>query len=717
VSNKKQGGRSPKVSFHPAPANQTWTVRLSLCLILPPGLPKVKEDLRMKVVCRSILVTLILINLLGIAFAQEEKKKEEKKLIKLEEVIVTATRTEKSLEDVPCNATVITRKEIEKSGARSIDQILKTQAGLITSRPHGVTSSSNWGNMFLRGFYDQKRTLILLDGVPLNGMYYGGVYIDEIPVEDIERIEVVRGASSALYGSRAMGGVINIITRKPEKKLKFTLINNYETELETWDNRFSLCGRKGKWGFWLTKGIMETDGYIATLKKYRKPPYEENRDKRKDDFMVKITYDIDPYSTLTFTSNYYHERVGAGRKFYYGGEVHRRYNLNYKRKSAINWEANFRFSDIDYWWIYDTYRADKINKKDHSPQKQWDAFIQATFSLNSWNLITMGADYRRGEVEMSTHYRLESRSAKTEGKQQLASFFFQDELSLLSDKLLLTLGGRFDWYENFDGSWWDSKYPPKRKYGSEDEFSFNPKFGVLYHLTEGTALRASIGRAFAAPTLYELYRTSTWWGSEYRGNPDLDPEKNISYEVGVNQNIGEDFLGKLTFFYNDAEDFITTVFRGSEGGMDIYQRENVGDVETSGLEVEARYRLSPSWSFFANYTYTHTEIEEADQKPELEGKRLQRIPRHKAAFGITFADPKLFTLSLVGNYMGSRYYNVENTKRLNDYFTLDLKLIRKITNHTEIGLEVNDLNNKTWRESYKYETPGRTINIRFKTEF
>ncbi|MBA3017910.1 MAG: TonB-dependent receptor, partial [Desulfobacteraceae bacterium] len=211
---------------------------------------------------------LLLICLLGLIFiipgpalAEEKEKEAEKGIIKLEEIVVTATKTEKKVEDAPGSVSIVSREEIERRNIKTVDEALSEITGVFAKRNKGLMDSTS--SIRLRGFNGDQYTLILLDGQPLNDAYTGGLEWGMLPVDNIERIEVIRGAASALYGGNAMGGVINIITKTPEK-LEASATAGYGTH-DTRRYRFSLGDRFAD-KFSLRIGYEEesTDGYETT---------------------------------------------------------------------------------------------------------------------------------------------------------------------------------------------------------------------------------------------------------------------------------------------------------------------------------------------------------------------------------------------------------------------------------------------------------------------
>jgi iron complex outermembrane receptor protein len=694
-----------------------------------------EEGERWMKVLKTMLWLFTLVFLAG-GTARGEEKLAEMPVVKLEKMVVTATRTEKAVKDAPASVTVITREEIEATSARYVDDLLRDIVGVDVKRPRGISSSCT--HIRMRGFPHPRGTLILRDGMSMNRIACGGGKHNEIPVELIERIEVVRGINSSLYGTSAMGGVINIITKKPGKKLKCTVEGSYGT-FDTWNSGVTMSGTaKDKLGYQLYYNHLETDGYnpwsdsfIATKpawvqKKFREAIVDQDRD--ADNIFARLTYEIDPSSTLAFAYSYWDDDISNGRRYNYNEFERNRTSLSYEKKGKLNISANLYYLDENFDFTYDrkpvkkTKKAfDAIEMISKIPVEDMGGMMSISFPIKKAHLLTVGTDHRLGEMENNCDWKISTRKTRTEGKQYRGSFFIQDEIDVGQvgpGNLLATLNARVDWYRIYDGSFYDSKNKSKKKYSDESGEEFNPKLGLVYHLTDSTTLRGSVGRASNIPYLYSLY--GTWEcppGKFNEGNPDLDPEYTIGYEVGIEQRFGDQVMLRMSGFYNDINDWMARIYNKTQQGVKYYRWQNIDEVETSGIELEAEYRPFMSLRLYANYGYLHTEIKDYKDVPQLEGNRLIDQPRHRFNAGFTYTNPDLFTINLRQRYVSDRYDDMENTQKLDDYITWDVKISKNIMKVVEASLEVNDIFNKTWQESYQWETPGRMIFGRVKMMF
>lgn len=658
---------------------------------------------------RKLGVMLFCLVIASLALAEEQET------IQLDDVVVTATRTERTLDSVPASATVITREEIENIPAQTADELLENVAGVYVRHTTGFNCAGTGNNIKMRGLggTSEATVLVLLDGVPVHDAQNLGVEWNEFSIQDIERIEVVRGPASALYGSNAMGGVINIITRKPEKNVKTEIEGGYGS-LGTYRVGVRHSGTINKFSYAIGATRLDTDGYVETPPEKVTAATSDDVASEKNNISAKLMYEIDPTASITYSGSYYHNKE-TGKYTYiddfncYTQEIYRS-SLNFKKKwDTFDIQATIFGSD--HTNSYDSALSpayDSVNYIKNGDLSDFGATLQSSFRIGEYNYITIGGDFKRGIMDAEYDHQASVRTQENGGKQDVYSVFMQDEVSLLDNKLILTLGGRYDWWHSIDGYSLDTDISPeKREYDDALDSAFNPRVGALYHLSNYISLRAAVGRAFHAPDLTTLYRGETKRGSKtYYGNPDLGPEEVISYEFGIDFKIKDRLTVRSTYYHSDAEDFIYLV---STSETNVYEYRNVGEVEIDGLEVEAELKLTDDLKLFGNFTLDNSKIRKFDENPAIEGNYLTRLPKDKWSAGIVYSNPKYFTARVTGRHVGTIYDDDANTKEAGDYFTADLRLSRRITSYLDAALEVLDIFDEEYQDSTSEISPGRVI--------
>jgi len=631
-------------------------------------------------------------------------------ITQMEEIIVTATRSPRMLRDVPANTTVLTAEDMERSAARQLDDLLRLTPGIDIDRPMGVLYTSPAVSVRgMGGRASEGRTLVLLDGVPINNSYSGGVAWNSFAATDIERIEVVRGAASALYGSNAMGGAINLITRgwssqsQTTARLSFASQNTPATEVR---HSASL----GRVAYTLTGTYLNSDGYIVVPEEKRKD-YDQERTMESSSVGARMRYALSPDATLTLNATHYTDDANAGRPLYTGTSTQDRFSLTYSGLvGGLNWQGGFFANLDDYEWTYDTGSAkDLVNYVSNQPKKQLGMSGRTTMPLGPSNNLSLAIDYKWGQVDSEDRYVQVERRVETSGKQQTFGLAADNEFTP-NDRLSLFIGARYDVINTFDGSALDTDVDAARMaYDDQTHHNVSPRLGLVYHPDQATTLRASVGRAFQAPNLYNLYRTWKYYSTTYAGNPDLDPERLTSYEVGVDRTFGSRILGRLTLYRNNADDFIYSILTDVENK--IKTKQNVGEVKMQGLEAEISVFPATELSLSAAYTYNESTIESFEDNPDLDGKYLTYAPKHKVSVSAGYADPRLLTADLTTRFVAERFSDDANTdaKTLDSYFLVDLRLARRVTDAFEISMAVTNILDRDYEEKSGYLAPGRLI--------
>lgn len=594
-----------------------------------------------KIVVSIILGMVIFSGMRSDLLAQESEKVD---VWKLDEVVVTGTRTPHLLKDVPVETIVVTQEEIRHSSANVVSDILKEIPGVYIQGENFPGASSYQSQM--RGLpFDSGYGLILIDGQRVlgGGMGEYGVSLNQIPLSMVEKIEVIKGPSSVLYGSDAMAGVVNIITKRIPAKPAFqgeAAYGSYNTFIASGG-----YGQKvGSFGYFLNANHEESE----------RGKYGAARDDyRGNHVMAKLSYDLFPQSTISFHS--------------FWDEVRWNYEMNRKLRVSPQWENKFadgsNLALKGYWyrWETDMFSPGYTRRFGDNTYSQGEA--QYSRLLGKRHLLTLGSEYLEDNIDANF-------AQKT---RHTWSIYGQDEWNII-EELTGVLGVRLD-----DHS----------EYGTE----FNPKVSLLYEPQAETKFRASVGRAFKSPTIRQLYvffKHGNWWN---KPNPNLNPEISWGYSLGIERGFSRRVLGSLTFFRNDIEDMVAQVeTMETIGGVPVRTWSNVQEAYTQGAEFQLKVHFGAGISAIAGYTYLDTKNKDL-------GKRLPFCPEHKGTLRVLWdIRPWGLHLNLGAQYTGKMYKDIQNTGRANEYISADFKVTKDLGKFAHLSLEGTNLFNSDYGE-------------------
>jgi TonB-dependent siderophore receptor len=657
-------------------------------------------------------ILIIVVAICPLAQADEED------VVELEKTVVTATKGERPVDLVPASVTVITRKEIEKMPVQGgVDDLLQDLAGVYVRNTSGFNADGASNSVYMRGMggmAKQCRVLVLKDGVPLNDVHGGYVEFNEIAIDDVERIEVVRGSASSLYGSQAMGGVINIITRKPEKEFITEIKSGYGT-FNTWQAGIRNSATIKQFSYLISGRRLKSDGYPETPEEDRTTLNSADCGIQRDNLSAKVRYEFDPGCSLELSGSHHdNERTGKYNLIedfrLYEDDIDR-LDLHFdKQWKEANLQATIYGSDL--YSGYDHARSRYYDVVDYDSETNGNdvgGSFQIGFGLGQQQFLTVGGDYRKAELDKAYTYETTYRIRNNGGEQDIYSVFAQDEVFLFDERLILNLGARYDWWESHDGYGLDTNVSATTiNYEDRSDSALNPKFAARCRLADWISLRGSVGTAFRAPTLPNLYQGDYAYGTTtYKGNPDLKPEKSVSYELGADLNVRDVFTFSASVYQTNMEDSINLIT--TDATNHIKQYTNIGEVEIKGLELEAQYKILPQLTFYGTYTLNSSKIDEFEEDRSLEGKYLPWLPKDQTSVGVIFSNPAICTARLNGRYVGTIYDDDENEEKIGDYFTADLKLSRTFFKYVEASLDVFNIFDKDYQETESTENPGRIV--------
>lgn len=505
--------------------------------------------------------------------------------IHIGEVVVTGTRNETDVRHLPLTVSVIDRQEIEQSMQPSVLPILTQQVpGLfITSRGimgYGVSNGAA-GGIALRGLSGGSgRMMVLIDGHPQYAGIFGHPISDAYQSFLAERVEVLRGPASVLYGSNAMGGVINIVTRQLHEEGVKTNVNLGYGSFNTLQSEVTNRIRKGRFTSLISSSYNRTDGHRSDM------GFEQYGGYAKLGYRVTDNWNLCGDVNVTHFNASYPGPVSAplldGDQSITRGMTSFAVENKYEKTSGA---ASF-FYNWGNHWINDGYTPSKGETPQESRFLSFDNMMGLSLYQSTQffpgNRITVGFDWFRYGGHAWNKFVSGEKAGTT---------------SDLVDKHEDELAGYVDFRQDL-GSWLTLDAGVRVDHHSRVGTEWIPQAGLSFHLPRTIELKASASKGFRYPILREMYMFPPQ-------NPDLKPESMWSYELAWAQHLLDNSLTYgINLFYIDGKNLIVTLPNPNGTGM---LNQNTGKIENCGVEGEVAYRIDPHWSVEANYSYLHME--------------------------------------------------------------------------------------------------------------
>ena len=581
--------------------------------------------------------------------------------VELGQVVVTATRTEIEISDVPQSVSVITKEEIMNSPDRTIPEVIQRAAGvLITNNgPIGSLTSAN-----IRGS-EAGQVLIMIDGRRINDAQNAQFDLSNLPLtkDEIERIEVLRGGASALYGADAMGGVINIITKAPTQE-PYARVSSSFGRFGTQEYSLSHRWKPGPLGYSLFASRTRSDGY------------RPNSDYDSWVLGGELYYDLPWKGELKVSARNTQKEIGVPGTITFSDPDDRQkdnltqLDLNYRDKIGSAVTLNFRGWQNIYRQTYDPgTQGPNFGPSFLHKNYATGGDLQVNSAIGNAHLLTGGLEAIEDRVNSTaTGVHQATRGA----------LYLQDEIEV-ARPLTATLGLRYDYHSTY-----------------QDQI--NPRAGLLLRLPGEFRIRASVARSYRAPTFNDLY----WPANAFvAGNPNLQPEKAWSYELGGEKRFGDLAVFKVAGFYRDVTDLI----RWAPGTDFVWRPTNVQTAHIWGGETELIFYPWKGLTIPLNYSYL-------DPRDESTGEPITNKPKHIINAGVDYVTPFGLKSSLKGRYV--QYY-VNNTSTLNrDYFVLDarlgyeFKIYQKFKGEGFVSL--TNILNRDYQINEGYPMPPQSLN-------
>lgn len=599
----------------------------------------------------------------------------------INEVVVTGTRSETDVRHLPMTVSVVGRPQLEASQQTSVLPVLNSQVPGFFSTSRGVmgygVATGASGQMSLRGIGGPAQAalpttglLVLIDGHPQYMGLMGHPIADAYQTMMAERVEVLRGPASVLYGSNAMGGVINIVTRKMQEDGIRTNINigagaygSVQTEAT---NRI----RKGRFSSTVTASYNRTDGHRADMAFEQYGGYAKLGYDFTDNWKVWGDVNVTRFNA-TNPGSVMKPYIDNDQRITRGMTSFALENHYEKTSGALSFFYNWG----DHW-INDGYQPGgeplqyRFNSNDQMLGVSWYQSIQ----LFQGNRLTVGADY--------FHFGGEAWNQ-----------FFDGHRETSADKSLNEVAGYVDFRQDI-AAWLTLDAGARVDYHSQTGTEFIPQVGLAFHLPENAEIKAMASKGFRNPTIREMYMFPPQ-------NPDLKPEKLWNYELSFSQRLMDNRLSYgLNVFYINGENLIIRLPNPNGSGM---LNQNSGEIENWGAEANVGYQFNPVWSVMANYSWLHME------NPVLAS------PEHKLYGGVNFRKGR-WSASTGIQYVKGLYTDLDAATKEN-FVLWDMQGSFKATNYLSFYVRGENLLAQRYEINGGYPMPKATfmggVNINF----
>lgn len=654
---------------------------------------------RQIIFCLIIMVVLLSRGLGGTGRAQEAGD-----TLELQPVVVTATRQEEQTLKVPSHVTVITAEDIRRSNATDAGDLLRTEAGLWVTNTSGSTPSGIMvdGRGFNDGGGNGSRTLVLIDGRRSNLADTSNPDWAAIPIEAIERIEIVRGPATSLYGDNAIAGVINIITKSGSRE-PYTDLSLEHGSYDYWNRMAAVSENAGTLGYYLYGGYNSSNGY------------RENSDYRASNYVGNFNYKISEFSTIRLQSGYVSndyrlpgsltqdEIEMVGRR---GSVTPLDQVTTHQGRLDVGFDS---YLDKSHWiemTVGQTLRGQgslttvpnsgSTDLSDDSRSVAFSGKYRITGRMaGGENRFMVGTDLLKETVRAQAGNNYPDPTfpfiniENSDYTRRLIGAYATDELPILP-AMTLTMTGRMDWSRfRFSKTTTDLTSNSTTEFSDDRSFRvWSPSVGLTVLTTPATSFFATWSKNFRFPNRDELTGI-------FGLTPELDPEQGTTYEAGEKIQAGPAFEGTVSVFRTDMKNEILFI-PPPLGAFSFGENENVPEVRHSGLVATVSTRPTPTIRIKGGYTLTRTKI---IQGP-FDGGHLPITPKHAGSVTVDWGKEKGPVLTAAGRFIGSRYLAndlANQQEKLPKYFVLDVKLSFKFTAGAAF-FGVNNLLNRTYDE-------------------
>ena len=618
----------------------------------------------------------------------------------VETIVVTATRSERNIADQPDSVSVLTAQQIAATPAQSLDDVMRTVAAVDVPLAASYQIHPTANAVSMRGL-GGIRALVLLDGVPINDPFFGYVQWNRVPMEDIERVEVVRGGGSPLWGNYAMGGVINVITRAQNEtgvgvEAGYGSDDTYRLHADGYANASDTIGIGASVTSWGTNGFDQVRGSYGPI--YQPTTFDAV------DAAVTARFAPDPTLDGYLRFNYHDNdqtlttdlQTNKQRIYDYSGSVTKRWGDSSLTATAFYEDSHFVTDNTGTPDGVATGFGEFVQNRHKTPVDSGGASLIWSTPINDVvKLVSIGADYQY--IDGTDHadiYDDTGALVRTDvggGKQRFVGVFGQVDVYPI-ERLEVLASLRHQDVETYDGV---DLTPgglgdvPSRASGATD-----PRVSVRYTLDDAVALRAAAYKSFRAPNLDNLYRSFSVPFGIFYPNSQLKPEKLKGGEGGFDVTLGSVAV-HVTAYRSEVDDLVTSrnldAAELPPGFFFGTRNINAGQVSVEGAETMVDWTIADGWTASANYNYARSKIDDNEFDPASVGNQQAGVPRNEASGTLTYVAPRGWRASTRVRWVDKSWGDNANTLPLNAHTVVDLSLLVPVVRTVEAFVEIENL--------------------------
>ena len=630
-----------------------------------------------------------------------------------QQITVAANRTGVRVIDNATSVTILSSPDLDATAAFRVDDILRQVPGFsLFRRTTSRTANPTTQGVSLRGLgaSGASRALVLDDGFPLNDPFGGWVYWDRTPRVSIDRIEVASGGASHLYGSDALGGVINILRAPVDRNaLSLEVAGGNENSP---DVSLAASRKMGPWAVGLTSELFRTDGYIAVPTDLRGAvDTPVNSQNAMGDVTVRRQFG--DRGAIFARGSVFGESRNNGTPLQTNSTTIRELDLggNWDGRALGSFElrayASRQHFDQSFSSISSDRSSESLTRTQSVPAQDVGFSVQWGHTLGTRQHLVAGLEESNihGQTNEQGYFGGHPTTTSAGGGREVTWGAYLEDIIRVAPDWLLTAGGRVDYWQNFDAF---APPNPAQPVGAaplpdRSESFFSPRLALLHKLTNHVSLTASGYRSFRAPTLNELYRGFRAGNVFTENNANLRAERLTGAEGGaIVTGWNQRLMLRGNYFWNEITRPIANVTLTTTPSLITRQRQNLGSTLSQGVELEASGQVSNSIMVSGGYEYTNATVTSftvdpalAGLNPSLVGLDVPQVPRHQFDFQVRYTRPFIL-LGVQGRFGGNQFDDDQNTLLLRRYFTLDLNATHALRPGLDVFVAVENLLNQRY---------------------